>query len=650
MASRLTDRFTFRVERLLVRGAQYRLLVIALAIALISIAGGAAVLAAGRGFDRLDEAVWWAFLRLTDPGYLGDDVGTVNRIVSTSLTVLGYVVFLGALVAVMTQWLNQRMERLEAGLTPVVRSGHVVVLGWTNRTEAVVHELLASRGRVRRFLRRVGARDLHIVVMARSVTATLAQDLRDAVGDAWEEHRVTLRSGTALRPEHLERVDAANAAAVIIPASEQAIGAHRADTHTLKTLLSLSRGGPGGRLPYVVAEVVENDKAELAEQIYPGEIEIVRSHAVVSRLLAQNARHPGLSHIYNQLLTQRQGADLFIREPGALEAATVGRAHNAFSGAVFMGLVRPDGGYLVPLLNPSHDTMIEAEDRLVILAREFEDSEPGEPFDRPTGDAERGASAATPPRREHPLRLLVLGWSHEVPALLEEFGRYPGERFALEVASLVSPEQREHDLRHTPTHAGVELRHLVLDFTHLEELRTTAPWDYDIVLFLGNDRLESTEESDARTVIGVLLLDQLLKGRERRPEVIVELLDPDNVRLLGDSAAEVIISPLIVSHMLAQVALRRELLAVFEELFTAGGAEIAFRPSALYGSVTETLSFSEIHAAALVRSEIALGLRRRGHRQPLHLVPPSGSRWQPGPDLDVVVLVREAEFTPAGAR
>ena len=51
----------------------------------------------------------------------------------------------------------------------------------------------------------------------------------------------------------------------------------------------------------------------------------------------------------------------------------------------------------------------------------------------------------------------------------------------------------------------------------------------------------------------------------RRPSVIVELLEPDNAELLGRSRGEVIVSPLIVSHMLAQVALRRELRVVVEE-------------------------------------------------------------------------------------
>ena len=54
-------------------------------IGLLSIQGWAVVLFAGSGFGSAGEATWWAFLRLTDPGYLGDDVGAVNRIVTSAM-------------------------------------------------------------------------------------------------------------------------------------------------------------------------------------------------------------------------------------------------------------------------------------------------------------------------------------------------------------------------------------------------------------------------------------------------------------------------------------------------------------------------------------------------------------------------------------
>src|SRR5690606_26786432 len=118
----------------------------------ISLLGGAIIHYYSSFEGSFADAVWWAFLRLTDPGYLGDDTGTLVRTVSTVVTVLGYVLFLGALVAIMTQWLNERMRELEAGLTPIAQRDHVLIVGWTNRTATIVRELVMSSERVRRFL------------------------------------------------------------------------------------------------------------------------------------------------------------------------------------------------------------------------------------------------------------------------------------------------------------------------------------------------------------------------------------------------------------------------------------------------------------------------------------------------------------------
>src|SRR5690606_16541197 len=105
--------------RQFVKGAAFQLLVVMLFIGLLSVIGGLLVAPTGAPFADIGDAIWWAFLRLTDPGYLGDDHGTWRRFVSTLLTVSGYVVFLGTLVAIMTRKLIAIMADLERGLTPV---------------------------------------------------------------------------------------------------------------------------------------------------------------------------------------------------------------------------------------------------------------------------------------------------------------------------------------------------------------------------------------------------------------------------------------------------------------------------------------------------------------------------------------------------
>lgn len=68
---RIVDRIKFLVERQLVKGAGFQLVVVAAFIALISLVGGLLVVPLGESFDDAGSAIWWAFLRLTDPGYLG---------------------------------------------------------------------------------------------------------------------------------------------------------------------------------------------------------------------------------------------------------------------------------------------------------------------------------------------------------------------------------------------------------------------------------------------------------------------------------------------------------------------------------------------------------------------------------------------------
>ena len=673
MLVRARNRLTYWTERSFVRGAQYRLLLIAALIGLISILGGVAVLAAGTGFESASEAVWWAFLRLTDPGYLGDDVGAVNRTISTILTVLGYVVFLGALVAVMTQWLNARMERLEQGLTPVARDGHVLVLGLTNRTHAIVREVLLSEGRVRRFLRRHGTRDLHIVVMAEDVNATVAQDLRDAVGDVWDEEKVTLRSGTPLRVEHLSRVDSLNAAVIIVPGSEfEEGGVGRMDSRTVKTLLSLkgdatASGGPtaesaeassserdstsrgpsaghgtgpmASRLPLVVAEIFDARKMSIARKAYRGPLEIVASDAIVSRLLAQNVRHPGLSHVYHEILTHEGGCEIYVREHPELDGLPFDALGGAFPESVVLGVVRRGEGGYVPHLNPAPDFRVASPDRFVHLATSYSGAvyagrlpEQSWPRGRP------GTSKFAGVER----RILVLGWNHKVPALLREFATYRDERFSIRVLSRIPPSRRVRNLeRHSVNASTMSIDHVEGDIAEIADLLAVKPEEHDAVLLVGSDRVQGDEESDARTILAWLLLNELGQP-EGSTQTIVELLDPENVRLVDTSRGEVIISPLILSHMLAHVALRPELGAVFQELFTAGGAEITFRPLEAYAieaAAGGTVAFAEVQRAAHAAGEIALGLRTGPRAENLFLNPPSESRYPTGRHVQVVTMV-----------
>ena len=207
--------------------------------------------------------------------------------------------------------------------------------------------------------------------------------------------------------------------------------------------------------------------------------------------------------------------------------------------------------------------------------------------------------------------------------MLAEFAAYPKEVFSIDIVSQLSASKRRKRIAaEGPAPAQLQIRQLEFDFTVPAYLDDIDLASYDNVVLLASGRLKSGAESDARTILGYLLLRDLMAPGAQAPSVLVELTDPDNIALFENRSGEIIVSPIIVSHMLSRVILRRELRAVFDELFGSVGSEIIFRRIADY-DLADTLSripdyelaggdytFADLQRAADIRGEIAIGIRR----------------------------------------
>ena len=641
MLDQLKNGLKFQIEQLLLRGVYARLLFIASLVGIVSIGGGLLVQATDVPFDGNKTAIWWAFLRLTDPGYLGDDDGLARRVISTALTVLGYVLFMGSLIAIMTQWLNQKIHNFERGLTPIVRRNHILILGWTNRTPAIVDELMRSEKRVRRFLRRRGARGLHVVILSEEVSLERTMELRRALGPLWDARKITFRSGIPLRLKHLERVDFQNASAIILPGADFAYGsANESDTRIVKTVLSIAnqqRTNGNQSLPLLVTELFDPNKVQMAQKSYQGILEILASDVFITRCMVQSVRHPGLSHLFHQILSHESGNSIYIRAFESFAGSRFGDLAGACPKAILLGVVRPHGEAFRSMLNPSGDLTLKSEDRLIFLARKYEDCEmlKNLPPKQSLSQSQEASHTQVKGKR----RILILGWNHKVAALLKEFSGYLHEQFEISILSLMPSAERETELgRKGIDQHRVRITHYEGDHTSLSDLEAVHPNSYDNVVILGSDWLETQEESDARTIVGHLVLKNILEGSTQKPEILVDLMDADNVGLFQEENTEVLVTPMIASHVLAQVALRRELNVVYEELFGAGGAEIFSRPVAAYGIVSQKVSFRELKEISGARNEIALGVRLENGS--IELNPAQNKTYILKEPDDLIVLVR----------
>lgn len=648
------NRVQFVIERLLLSGTMARLAVgaglIGLVALVMGVMGYVVAMGTAQSFSNPGEAVWWAFLRLSDPGYLGDDEGMGLRVVSTLVTVAGYVLFLGILVAILTQGLHEWIRRLEMGLTPISARNHVIILGWSGRTPGLVRNMMESEERVLMFLRRLGVRRLKLVLMAEEVTPQLTEELWSHVGADRKRSRVILRSGSPLRLDHLNRVDYLRASAIVLPSENlrSADGASHSDNTVLKTILSISnslRYAEGTeRPPLLVAELYDARKLPVALHSYRGPIEVVAGDEVISRMIAQMVRHPRIGHVYRELLTHGVGNEFFAR---TCPQAWVGRLFWAVAQeveeAVLMGVTRTDGAGVALTLNPGPEHVLAADEKVLFMARRWED-----------GDAKVSGVEPSWPRPEVSLglverpgmRILVIGWSRRIPALLSELESYGNQRFEVTVASRNPLEVRERQL--SAYGAGAQrmaVMHVVTDCTVPEQLTGLKPESFDTVLCLASDLTKTDAEADARTLVAHAILVDHLGEREDGavPRLVLELLDELNVALIDSERCEHLLSPQVLSHMLAQVALRREMNAIFAELFNSGETEITFRNPVRYGvEAGVEMSFVDLEALARRHNEVALGhlkhVERAGTHGGVHLNPPRQERWRVESGDQFVVL------------
>ena len=305
--------------------------------------------------------------------------------------------------------------------------------------------------------------------------------------------------------EHLERVDFRNASVIILPGADFAYGsADESDTLIIKTVLSIANQQGARRsqpLPLLVTELFDPSKIFMAQKAYQGILEILATDVFITRCMAQNVRHPGLSYLFHEILSHRQGNSIYIRIFESFAGARFWELAGACPKAILLGIVRPHRERFLSILNPSEDLILESGDRLVFLSQTYQDCEIPKDF-----SSEQSPPPLQPPSRERSQiqierkrRILILGWNHKVARLIGELDDYLLEHFEISTLSLKPTVDREIELAQQGIDQGrVTVNHYEGDLTFLSDLEAAHPSSYDNVVMFGNDWLE-TQEKIGRT-------------------------------------------------------------------------------------------------------------------------------------------------------
>lgn len=592
---RVVNRLYYLTETLLTRSPGYQLMLVAAVIGLLSFGCGVLVhLTNPAAFSDTPAAVWWAFLRLTDPGYLGDDRGLMPRLISTFLTLAGYVVFLGALVAIMTNWLDRLMAFLASGRSPIFEQGHVLIIGWNERIHALIEEVVHTAQQM------IGAEVKPAIVILcepyePSMYHRLVQKLDPEVRNRC---RILIRSGDPLEAESLERVDFAYARSIILVSNGKGERAQRylSDITLAKVLMTMKARAPElETLPNVVVEVAHSGNKALAESVgWSDRTEAVVAEDIMGRLFCQAVRFPGISTVYHRLLTDTFGDSIQLVK--AHDLGVTGRSLQSVVSELHRGTpigYLEAGGRQGDLKILALDRVLEAQDSVVLVAsrrpRSVKIAKGAQEVGIVLGDPE-------PVSRS----VLVVGWSSHLSAFLLETSAYKLEKYSVTLVwDRERPREQERLERLQKSLPNLELSFVRGGLLDEAELRSLKVASYDKVVLLA-DQSEEPLVADAETVLRCVLLERHLGSGL---DLVVELNDEDNRPLLTATELDVLMTGEILSHLLAQVSIHRSLMWIYEELFTRGGAELRLRPL----GQGESARFEQCQSSCLAAGAVAVG-------------------------------------------
>lgn len=533
------------------------------------------------------EAAWESLTRTLDSGTFGGDTGAAFRLVMLVVT-FGGVFVVSALIGVINNGLEDKMDELRKGRSRVIESNHTIILGWSPQVFTIIPEIVAANENQKQGV---------IAILADKDKVEMEEEIQERLGNTGKT-KVICRSGLPIDPTDLEIISPHTARAVIILPPEEG----DPDSYVIKTALALTNSPHRHAEPYhIVTQINDPRNLDVVRMVgAKDDLHAILTGDIIARVTAQTSRQSGLSVVYTELLNFG-GDEIYFKEEPTLSGKQFGDALFAYEDSAVMGLFQADGSVK---LNPPMDTRLAPGDQLIVISQDDDTINLSGRNTYPImADVVRSASARTLAKPE---KGLILGWNDSASIIVRELDNYVVKGSSITV---VADESLEKNVKATGTLNNQKLIFRPGDTTDrvlLDELNIS---DYDHVIVLADVTLEP-QEADARTLITLLHLRDISEKDSTPFSIVSEMLDLRN-RELAEVARvdDFIVSDHLISLMLSQLSENGDLYDVFTDMFDPDGSEIYLKPVQDYVVLGQPVNFYTVIEAARRRGEVAIGYR-----------------------------------------
>lgn len=562
----------------------------------------------------IGETIWLSFMHALDPGTITTD--TLENIpyvaLQTLVTICG--IFISSiLIGIISSGLERKLTNLRKGTSIVIEDGHTVILGFNDNIYTLINELIGANE---------NQKDGCIVVVGEEEKEVMEDAISARFPDT-KTTRIICRSGSPCEPHILERCSAETSKSIIINEYN--------DPQSIKIILALTAYLKDKELthPNLYFTVAINDaqNVEAARIAGEGRAEVIFANDAISRIIAHTCRQPGLSQVLVELFDY-DGDELYFEDVKELRGLTFKETLNRFDKAVVFGIRNDSGTYM----NPPMDTVITEDDKLILLE---DDDGSFEVTGIPVIEEEMIVKEIPERKINETDDLLVLGSNLMLPSILKEYDCYVDDGTRVVIVTEEDLDLSQENYRHISPEIRVETN---VNRRRMEELLTE---DLDNVLILSNKELDA-EEADARTLLSLIYLWDIIKKRKHRVSITSEMRRTVNQRLATQSRSDdFVIGSNIVNLLMTQIAENRELTALFEDILDEEGSELYMKPMENYIQLNVPVDFYTITESASRQSHIAVGYKKIIDGEMLIVTNPSKKEKVTFVEGDLLIVVAE---------
>ncbi|WP_184840681.1 CASTOR/POLLUX-related putative ion channel [Allocatelliglobosispora scoriae] len=569
-----------------------------------------------RGDHPLPRLFWDNMMRAIDPGTMGADVGDPVFLGLMLAVTIGGIFLVSSLIGVITAGLENRIQELRKGRSRVIDTGHTVILGWSDQVFVVISELVKANASGKRS---------RVVVLADQDKVGMEDQIKARVGDLGRT-RVICRSGSPLKRVDLEltSLDTARSVMVLSPAGDDA------DIDVIKVLLLLNNRVWSAARPNIVAAVQDTLNLAAARLAAGPDAQLIDADDIAVRLVAQSHRQSGLSTVCTDLL-DFSGNEIYMHPEPALVGRPFGDSLSSYELGCPIGLLHADGTVAV---NPPMSTVIAEGDKIIVIA---EDDLLVRLAEVPAA-VDESAISTEDGHRPSPDRTLLVGWNSRAPRILDLLDRLVEPGSTVDVAA---PQEPIDALAQQRTNLTLGFK--PCDPTSRRALEELDLGSYLHIIVLSDDTIGG-DHADDRTLVTLLHLRDIEVKLGDPYSIITEMNDDANREVAQITKADdFIVSNMLISLLMTQLAENKHLHGVFADLFDPSGSEIQLKPAADYLRPGAEATFATVAEAARRKDETPIGYRlRRNHNEAPHygvvLNPPKSEPLTLTADDHVIVI------------